>query len=259
MQKRLSGYHNLIETTMLGKSRAKYIQSLGQKKVRDTEGMFIAEGPKIIDELLTSAKSTLQEIYAVDSWIEMHHDECRGVHVTGVTESELQDISQLTTSNQVLAVVKKYETGPGPLLKGKVSLVLDTIQDPGNLGTIIRIADWFNIEQIICSKESADLYNPKVVQSTMGSFVRVQLFYTDLREWLEQQRGIRIFAATLEGRDITTMDKITEGLIIIGNESKGISPDIMNLTNVQITIPRKGKAESLNAAAATAIILSHIT
>jgi len=244
---------------MLGKSRAKYIQSLGQKKVRDAEGMFIAEGPKIIDELLASAKSNLQEIYAVNSWIEEHHDECRGIQLTEITEAKLQNISQLTTANQVLAVVKKFETTADIKSKGKVSLVLDTIQDPGNLGTIIRISDWFNIEQIICSKECADMYNPKVVQSTMGSFVRVRLFYTDLLEWLQEQRGIRIYAAALEGRDITTMDKINEGLIIIGNESKGISPDIMKLANVQITIPRKGKAESLNAAAATAVILSHIT
>ena len=244
---------------MLGKSRAKYIQSLGQKKVRDSEGMFIAEGPKIIDELLISAKSHLQEIYAVSSWIETHHDKHSDVRVTEVTETELQNISQLTTSNQVLAVVKKYEVIAGLLSEGKVSLVLDTIQDPGNLGTIIRIADWFNIEQIICSRECADMYNPKVVQSTMGSFVRVQLFYTDLQEWLEQQRGIRIYASAMEGRDITTMDRITEGLIIIGNESKGIGPDIMKLANIQITIPRKGRAESLNAAAATAVILSHTT
>ncbi len=259
MQKRLSGYHNLIETTMLGKSRAKYIQSLGQKKVRDTEGMFIAEGPKIIDELLISARSNLQEIYAVNSWIEAHQNECRGIQIVEVTETELQNISQLTTANQVLAVVRKYETTAIIELKGKVSLVLDTIQDPGNLGTIVRICDWFNIEQIICSKECADMYNPKVVQSTMGSFVRVQLFYTDLKEWLQEQVSIRMYATALEGRDVTTMGKISEGLIIIGNESKGISPDIMKLANVQITIPRKGKAESLNAAAATAVILSHIT
>jgi TrmH family RNA methyltransferase len=194
----------------------------------------------------------------VSSWIEAHHDECRGLKLTEVTDMELRNISQLTTSNQVLAVVKKYETPVSILTKGKVSLVLDTIQDPGNLGTIIRIADWFGIEQIICSKECADMYNPKVVQSTMGSLVRVRLFYTDLREWLEKQQDIRIYAAALEGRDITSMDKINEGLIIIGNESKGISSDIMNLANVHITIPRKGKAESLNVAAATAVILSHI-
>ncbi len=244
---------------MLGKSRAKYIQSLGQKKVRDTEGIFIAEGPKIIDELLASAKSNLQEIYGVHSWIDAHHDEFRGIQLTEVSKTELQKISQLTTANQVLAVVKKFGEPSDLLLKGQVSLVLDTIQDPGNLGTIIRIADWFNIKQIICSKDCADMYNPKVVQSTMGSFVRVQLFYKDLRECLEQQHGIRIYAAALEGRDVTAMEKITEGLIIIGNESKGISPDIIKLANVQITIPRKGKAESLNAAAATAVILSHIT
>ena len=243
---------------MLGKSRIKYIQSLGQKKVRDEQGTFVAEGPKIIDELLTSSRSGIQELYAVNSWIEAHRDECSGIQLTEVSETELQKLSQLTTSNQVLAIVEKYETAAGILSKGKVMLVLDTIQDPGNLGTIIRISDWFGIEQIICSKECADMYNPKVVQATMGSFVRVRLFYTDLREWLEQQRGTRIYAAALEGRDITTMEKITEGLVIIGNESKGISSEILNLANVRITIPRKGKAESLNAAAATAVILSHI-
>ena len=243
---------------MLGKSRAKYIQSLGQKKVRDEEGMFIAEGPKIIDELLTSAKSSLQELYAVGSWMEAHHGKCSGVQLTEVNETELQKISQLTTANQVLAIVKKQETSASIVSRGKVSLVLDTIQDPGNLGTIIRICDWFGIEQIICSTESADMYNPKVVQSTMGSFVRVRLFYTDLHEWLKQQGGTRIYATALEGMDVTGMNKVTEGLIVVGNESKGISPDIMNLANVRITIPRKGKAESLNAAAATAIILSHI-
>ena len=158
-----------------------------------------------------------------------------------------------------MALVRQDNDAAPLIAKNKITLALDTIQDPGNLGTIIRICDWFNIEQVICSKECADLYNPKVVQSTMGSFVRVQLFYADLREWLEQQSGIRVYAAALEGRDITTMDKITEGLIIIGNESKGIRPDLMKLANVQITIPRKGKAESLNAAAATAVILSHIT
>jgi TrmH family RNA methyltransferase len=243
---------------MLGKSQIKYIQSLGQKKVRDEEGMFIAEGPKIIYELLASARTRIQQLYALPDWIEAHHDECREIQPVEVNETELQKVSQLTTSNKVLAVVKKFESPADILIKEKVLLVLDTIQDPGNLGTIIRICDWFGIEQIICSKECADLYNPKVVQSTMGSFLRVRLFYTNLYEWLGQQSDASIYAATLEGKDVTTMNKITEGLIVIGNESKGIKPDVMNRVNEKITIPRKGKAESLNAASAAAIILSHI-
>src|SRR5688572_4547697 len=243
---------------MLGKSQTKYIQSLGQKKVRDEEGMFIAEGPKIIDELLVSAKSNIQHLYALPDWIEAHHDQCRGIRVVEVNETELQTISQLTTANNVLAVVRKFETPGDILIKEKVSLVLDTIQDPGNLGTIIRISDWFGIEQIICSKECADIYNPKVVQSSMGSFVRVGLFYTNLYEWLGEQQSAGIYGAALAGKDVTTMNRIMEGLIVIGNESKGISPDIMSRVTEQITIPRKGKAESLNAAVATGIILSHI-
>jgi len=243
---------------MLGKSHSKYIQSLGQKKVRDEEGMFIAEGPKIVDELMVSAKANIQHLYALQNWIEANHDKCSGIPLVEVNETDLQKISQLTTANQVLAVVRKFETPGEILIKAKVSLVLDTIQDPGNFGTILRICDWFGVDQIICSKECADVYNPKVVQSTMGSLVRVRLIYTNLNEWLGQQRGGFIYAATLAGTDVTTMNKITEGLIVIGNESRGISPDIMSRVNEQITIPRKGKAESLNAAIATAIILSHI-
>ena len=142
--------------------------------------------------------------------------------------------------------------------KGTVSLVLDTIQDPGNLGTIIRTADWFGIEQIFCSNDSADMYNPKVVQSTMGSIARVKIFYTDLAAWLQDQKDLFIYAAALEGQNVTAMKKINEGLIVLGNESKGISPSIFDLVDLKITIPRKGSTESLNAAVAAGIILSHI-
>jgi TrmH family RNA methyltransferase len=137
--------------------------------------------------------------------------------------------------------------------------VLDTIQDPGNLGTIIRIADWFGIGQIICSNDCADVYNPKVVQATMGSIGRVKVFYADLEEWLYKQKNIPIYATALEGKDITKMPVIREGMIVIGNESNGIHEGILALTNERITIPGKGKAESLNAAVATGIILSHLS
>ena len=139
-----------------------------------------------------------------------------------------------------------------------MTLVLDSIQDPGNLGTIIRIADWFGIKQVVCSPACADIYNPKVVQSTMGSIGRVDVFYTELLAWLAMKQDIRIYASALEGQDVSKMPKLKEGLIIIGNESKGIHPDILARANVKITIPRMGEAESLNAAVATGIILSHI-
>ena len=242
---------------MLGKSQAKYIQSLGQKKVRDEEGVFVAEGPKIIAELLASTDANIQQLYALHDWIAANRDDCNGVEIIEVDENDLTKISQLATPNKVLALVKKQET-PDLSTKGTVSLVLDTIQDPGNLGTIIRIADWFDIKQIICSKDCADMYNPKVVQSTMGSIVRVKMLYTDLAPWLEEQNDVFIYAAALEGQNVMAMKKITEGLIIIGNESKGISAEIFEQVDVKITIPRIGNAESLNAAVATGIILSHV-
>lgn len=243
---------------MLGKSQAKYIQSLGQKKVRDEEGVFVAEGPKIVAELLASADTKLLQLYALHDWIAANRADCNGVDIIEVNENDLTKISQLATPNKVLAVVKKQETADHLPTKGTVSLVLDTIQDPGNLGTIIRIADWFDIRQVICSKDCADMYNPKVVQSTMGSIVRVKMLYTDLAPWLAEQKDVFIYAAALEGQNVMAMKKITEGLIVIGNESKGISPGIFEQVDVKITIPRVGKAESLNAAVATGIILSHV-
>lgn len=242
---------------MPGKLKAKYIQSLGQKKHRDEEGLFIAEGPKLVAELLGSSRENILEVHAVKEWIK-EYGHLHNVVVTEVSESGLQKISQLKTPNQVVAVVKKYETGDTVVVKEKLSLVLDTIQDPGNLGTIVRIADWFGVEQIICSLDCADIYNPKVVQATMGSIARVKVFYTELEKWLKSQKNISVYAAALEGQDITNMDRLKEGLIIIGNESKGISNEIMELVNEKITIARKGQAESLNAAVATGIILSHL-
>jgi TrmH family RNA methyltransferase len=142
--------------------------------------------------------------------------------------------------------------------KGSLLIALDKIQDPGNLGTIIRIADWFGLSQIVCSPDSADCYSPKAVQSTMGSIARVSVSYTDLPAWFARQKDSRVFAASLEGRDVAQVAKISEGILVIGNESKGISEAVMDYCNVRINIPRRGKAESLNAAVATGIILSHL-
>lgn len=242
---------------MLGKLKVKYIQSLGQKKLRDTEGVFIAEGPKIITELLLAKNAEIKQIFALKQWMVLHATDHRKIETIEVSEEELGKISQLTTPNQALAIVKKFDE-PVINAKATITLVLDAIQDPGNLGTIIRIADWFGVEQIVCSNDCADMYNPKVVQSTMGSIARVKVLYTDLAGWLAAQKNVRTYAATLDGQDIATMKKINEGIVIIGNESKGISEEMMKLANVKITIPKKGKAESLNAAVAAGVILSHI-
>jgi TrmH family RNA methyltransferase len=136
--------------------------------------------------------------------------------------------------------------------------VLDDIQDPGNLGTIIRNADWFGVENIICSKGTADAYNPKVVQSTMASLGRVNILYTNIPEWLQQNKDIKKYAAVLGGKDLAAFGKIKEGILVIGNESKGISPEVQQLADEKITIPKIGAAESLNAAVATAVILYSI-
>lgn len=243
---------------MFVKQKAKYIQTLGQKKFRQQEGVFIAEGPKLVKEILESQPAMINEVFAVKEWIEENKKLLQTVLVTEIMETELEKISQLTTPNKVVALVKQFETGKEAQTRGKITLALDGIQDPGNLGTIIRIADWFAVEQIVCSNDSADVYNPKVVQATMGSIVRVKVFYTDLKKWLSRQKDVRIYATMLEGQDISTMKKIKEGIIIIGNESKGISDEILQLANVKITIPKRGKAESLNAAVSAGIILSQI-
>ena len=243
---------------MLSKSKLKYIQSLGQKKFRQQEGLFIAEGPKLVNDLLEMKNSSIQEIFALKEWIEDNKKIADSYQVVEITAIELEKISQLSSPNQVVAVVKKIAIDENIQVKGKFTLVLDNIQDPGNMGTIIRIADWYGIDQIVCNTQSADMYNPKVIQSTMGSIARVKVFYTDLSDWLSKQKGISIYAAMLNGDDVTSMQKIKEGIIVIGNESKGISDDVLKLISKKITIPQKGKAESLNAAVATGIILSHL-
>jgi TrmH family RNA methyltransferase len=147
---------------------------------------------------------------------------------------------------------------PPLVLQGKITLLLDAIQDPGNMGTIIRCADWFGVEQIICSKECADAFSPKVIQSTMGSIARVHVLYSDLHEFMRNNETIPVYAATLEGKNVFGHSPVKEAMVLIGNESKGIDESLLNLCQHQITIPRKGKAESLNAAVATGIILSHL-
>ena len=193
---------------MLVKSKVKYIQTLGQKKFREQEGLFIAEGPKLVKELLEADAASVNEIYGVKDWMDDNQKLLNKTVAIEITEIELEKISQLTTPNKVVAIVQQYELGETITTKDQITLALDNIQDPGNLGTIIRIADWFGIKQIVCSPDSADMYNPKVVQSTMGSIARVKVYYTDLEEWLGSQKGISIYAASLDGENVTTMKKI---------------------------------------------------
>lgn len=240
---------------MLVKSKVKYIQSLSHKKLRDEENVFVAEGPKIVNELLLCGNIDVVEVFALPEWIEDNAGKVFGPKVTQVSTSELERISFLTTPNQVLCLFKK------PVFKKRdhaVILMLDCIQDPGNLGTLVRIADWFGIQQVVCSKESADIFNPKVVQSTMASIARVEVIYTDLPEFIKEHSNMDVYATLLNGEPVEKIGKIKSGIIVTGNESKGISEAVQKLAKHKITINRIGEAESLNAAVATGIVLSHL-
>lgn len=245
---------------MLSKTYTKYIQSLHHKKSRDAEGVFIGEGTKVVLELLQCGKFECKTLFCTYKWEVEHKSTVKRNYkepIQIITDIELEKISALSTPNEVLAVFAKAddkEIYP----KGRLNIMLDTIQDPGNLGTIIRIADWFGVANIICSKSTTEMYNPKVVQSTMGSLGRVNIIYTDLVEWLEKNDTVKVYAAALNGKNIKEIKGLREGIVLIGNESKGISPDLMNMAAEKITISKTGEAESLNAAVATGIILSHL-
>ena len=246
---------------MLSKTHTKYIQSLQHKKFRDEHGMFLAEGPKVVMDLLNSRKFVCKEIFALKNWIKEYSKQLSLLHdtvITHVEDFELKKISALSTANAVLAVFEKRKPVNEFAAASKITLALDTIQDPGNLGTIIRIADWFGIANIICSIGCADMYNTKVVQSTMGSLGRVNVIYTDLVKWLKDNDKVKIYAASLEGKDVKAVGKLQEGILIIGNEANGVSDEVMELVTEKINIPGIGEAESLNAAVATGIIISHI-
>ena len=237
---------------MISKNELKYIQSLYHKKVREETGLFVAEGVKLVNELLHS-DFVVKKIYAVKEWKAPVDFDALNI----IEQFELEKISNLSTPNQVLALVEQKKLLQEPVQKNNLVLVLDGIQDPGNLGTIIRIADWFGITQIVASEDTADIYNSKVVQSTMGSIIRVNVWYKNIEQWLNTSTT-PVYGALLNGVNIYETPKISEGILVIGNESKGIRSNILPYIQHAITIPAQGNAESLNAAVATGIILSHL-
>jgi TrmH family RNA methyltransferase len=244
---------------MVSKSQISLIKSLQQKKFRRQHHLFVAEGYKSVSEFI-AAGYQIETVYHTVSADAKLHNLSKKINFQEITEAELQKISGLTTPQQVLAVVHLPEwpkLNP-EALKNKFSLVLDGIQDPGNLGTIIRTADWFGISQIICSEDTVDAYNPKVVQATMGSLARVKIYYTNL-ETLLPTLNLPMFGAMLDGENIYTADFGSEGLILMGNEGNGIRPNIQPLITQAITIPRVGEAESLNVSIATALFCSEIS
>jgi len=247
---------------MLSKKIVKYIQSLSHKKLRDEENRFIAEGPKIVTEFLTDGNFDCTILCAENKWLLENKnllEKNPPEEVYETDENSLQKVSLLKTPNRVVGVFVKKTNAAPPDITNKLSLVLDDIQDPGNMGTIIRIADWFAIENIICSSNCVDCYNSKVVQATMGSLARVNIYYTSLIPFINGNTDISVYAAALDGIPVSELKNISEGIIVIGNESKGISDELMDIATQKITIPRYGKAESLNAAVAAGIILAGLT
>jgi TrmH family RNA methyltransferase len=236
---------------MLSKNEVKYIQSLCHKKHRDELKLFVAEGPKLVDELLSS-DFVLEHIYATTDWIKLRPSV--SVPLTEVSEQELTRISNLTSANEVVAIARHKYHGAEPVLKKTITIVLDGIQDPGNMGTIVRIADWFGVKQIIASEDSVEVYNPKVIQATMGSICRVDVWYKDLAAWMSAV-DVPVYGAMLNGENVYCLKNITEGLLVIGNEAKGIREDIRSRITHPVTIPGSGGAESLNAAVAAGIII----
>lgn len=243
---------------MLSKSQINLLKSLQHKKFRTEHGLFLVEGHKSVNEFANSA-------YMVDTVFQTYTSDpkllnlSQKINIQQISLNDLEKISALKTPQDVIALVKipEWPALSNQTLSKKFSIVLDGIQDPGNLGTIIRTADWFGITDIICSADTVDAYNPKVVQASMGSLSRVHLHYIDIEPFL-QRTQLPVFGALFNGKNIYETQFGNEGLIIMGNEGNGIRPSVEKLIQKAVTIPRAGQAESLNVGIATAIFCSEI-
>lgn len=235
----------------ISKNQLKLIQSLSQKKYRAKHQLFLAEGVKVVNELLQSSLQMYQLFATDDFSCEDFHDKR-----TLISETDLKKISQLKTPNEVVGLFKIPTQKP--IKSSGLTVVLDVINDPGNLGTIIRLCDWFGVSQLVCSEDTVDCYNPKVVQASMGSLSRIAIHYTNLKTYLEQN-NLPIFMADMDGENVYKTKLPQEAILIMGNEANGVSEAIKQMTNQIISIPRFGEiqqTESLNVATATAILLS---
>ncbi len=248
----------------ISKNQIRQIILLKQKKLRNEKKLFVAEGEKLVHEILLS-NLEIKTIVAIKEWIITNEKLLKNkIEVLEATEEDLLRISSLKTPNKVIAVIEIPKIKfIAENLKNKLTLVLDDIQDPGNFGTIIRLADWFGIENIICSENTVEVYNPKTIQATMGAILRVNIFYLNLNEFfLENKENIQlpVFGAFLTGENLFKTELSPSGLIVMGNESKGISSKIASFINRRMTIPsfsqRIDKTESLNVSIATGIICS---
>ncbi len=246
---------------MLSKSNIKLINSLKMGKYRRQHQLFVAEGSTNVLDFIQSGLES-QALYATQNWLKTNFSQLKDVDYSEVSMKEMGKISALKNPSEVLGVFAiPIPTEPDLNMMNDLILMLDDIRDPGNLGTIIRTADWFGIRHIICSENTVNAYNPKVVQASMGSLARVQLTYQDLRDTIcSKPDYLKVFGAVLEGNDMVELAKPNHGIILIGSEAHGISQELMRLVDMPITIPKyissnlNYSAESLNASIAAAII-----
>lgn len=239
------------------KAEIKSVLALHSAHGRKKAHSFLVEGPKLIEELLAS-DFQITLLLANEQWLENNSDFLNKRNTRLISDQQLQKLSLFSTSNQVIAVVKHQEYPPLDISTNDMVLMLDTIQDPGNLGTIIRTAEWFGIKQIVCSKETADAFNPKTVQASMGSVFRIRIHYTDLKDFINLHHQLPVYGSLLNGDSIYDMNLSKSGILLIGNESKGISPDLQKLVTQALYIPKHdaSSTESLNASVACGILLS---
>lgn len=244
---------------MISQNQIKHLRSLGIKKHRLEHGQFLIEGDKMVAELLGQSHIDVSGLFALESWVEKNARFLRMVSgkVYTVSEAELAKISSLSTPNQVLALANiPLETCNSQLATSNLCFYLDGIQDPGNMGSILRIADWFGMPAVYCSPDCVDVYSPKVVQASMGALFRVRTWEVELSEILRETSNLPVAGAVLDGKNVFEEKLPQNGLIVIGNEGRGISSHVAGLLTHRISIPRHpdGGAESLNAAVAAGIL-----
>ena len=235
----------------ISKNQLKLITSLSQKKYRQKHNLFIAEGVKVLNELLNSPFE-IETLFCTDDFETTISEK----KVVRISETELKKVSTLKSPNKALGIFKIPKEKA--LQNYGLTIALDAINDPGNLGTIIRLCDWFGVTQLVCSKDTVDCYNQKVVQASMGSLTRVSIHYTDLENYITKS-NLDTFIADMDGENVYKTKLPKEGILIMGNEANGVSEEIKSLLQYKISIPRFGETqetESLNVAAATAILLS---
>ena len=248
---------------MISKNKLKYLHSLEAKKGRDAENVFVAEGPKVVGDIMARHPDKLQKLIATGTWLNSHRNaipaNC-GCEIIEVTQEELAKASFLCSPQQVMAVFGKLGGSVDrQTLSESLSLLIDGVQDPGNLGTIIRVADWFGIENIFCSHSTVDVFNPKVVQSTMGSIARVNVSYCDIEELIvSMPEGFPVYGTLLEGDNMYSKRLSPHGFIVMGNEGKGLTDTVRGMVTEALRIPSfpasRETADSLNVAIATAIV-----